>query len=153
MKPEPDTPTAAEVLARVRERLQRQGAAVPASHSSAATQGGPSDVAVLRQLLGAVQAAHSQVGVVNPRPPGLVSGLIQGVKRVLRRMLAWYTRPMVEYQSLTNQFLAEATRLLEQQQAQLRGLEERFTRHSEESQLPAPAEGDRKRDKPEPGGL
>lgn len=64
------------------------------------------------------------MGVVNPRPPGLHNDLIQLIKRLMRRMLSWYMRPLVDYQAATTQFLAGAAQILERQQTQLRGLEE-----------------------------
>jgi ABC-type transporter Mla subunit MlaD len=79
---------------------------------------------VLRQLVAEAQAAQGRVGVVNPRLPGLHNDLIQLVKKLMRRMLSWYTRPLLDYHAATTQFLAEAAQMLERQQTQLRGLEE-----------------------------
>jgi len=42
----------------------------------------------------------------------------------MRRMLSWYTRPLVDCHAATTQFLAEAAQMLERQETQLRGLEE-----------------------------
>jgi O-antigen chain-terminating methyltransferase len=45
----------------------------------------------------AVQGTR-QVGQINPRPPGVVNGCIQFVKKVMRRSLTWYTRPLHYFQ-------------------------------------------------------
>jgi len=120
----------AEVLERIRSRLSQQGpTSLSAEPGSAApTFSSPAAAAnttvVLHQLLAAVQAAHAQVGLINPRPPGLHNQLIQLVKKVVRRLLTWYTRPLVRYQALNIQFLNQATQIIERQQAQLRWLQE-----------------------------
>ncbi|MBI3678919.1 MAG: class I SAM-dependent methyltransferase [Acidobacteria bacterium] len=37
------------------------------------------------------------IGTVNPRPPGLVNGLIQSVKRTIARGLGWFVRDQIEF--------------------------------------------------------
>ena len=39
-------------------------------------------------------SAAEQVGEVNPRLPGFANDQIQFVKRLMRRSLGWYTRPL-----------------------------------------------------------
>jgi hypothetical protein len=119
-----------KVLEKIRSRLSQQGpTSQPAEPGSAASAfSSPAAAAnttvVLHQLLAAVQAAHAQVGLINPRPAGLHNQLIQLVKKVLRRLLTWYTRPLIQYQALNIQFLNQATQIIERQQAQLRWLQE-----------------------------
>lgn len=132
-KKEEAAPTPAEVLERVRRRLARQASTPPGrpepnlAPSGAPPAGTPStDAAVLHQRLAALQTAHAQFGVVNPRRPGLHNDFIQLLKRGMRRLLGWYTRPLVQYQAATNQFLGEATQILDRQQTHVRGLEERI---------------------------
>jgi len=49
------------------------------------------------------------VGVVNPRPPGLLNNLIQSAKKQMQRGLAWYTRPLKQFHSaVIDAILAEA---------------------------------------------
>lgn len=127
-------PEVAKVLARIRSRLSQEGptslatepgSAPPTFSSSAAAA---NTTVVLHQLLAAVQAAHAQVGRINPRPPGLHNQLIQLVKKAVRRLLTWYTRPLVQYQALDIQFLNQATQIMERQQAQLLWLKEELER-------------------------
>lgn len=120
------TPSVAEILERIRDRLRRQARSVPSTPAPGSQPAGaPSaDFAVLRQLVAEAEAAQRRVGVVNPRLPGLHNDLIQLVKKLMRRMLSWYTRPLADYHAATTQFLVEAAQMLERQQTQLRGLEE-----------------------------
>ena len=120
------TSSVAEVLGRIRDRLrcQARSTALTSDRGVQAAGAASADMAVLRQLVAEAQAAQRRVGVINPRPSGLHNDLIQYVKKLMRRALGWYTRPLVDYQAATTQFLAEAAQLLERQQTQLRGLEE-----------------------------
>lgn len=117
----------AEVLERIRARLQQQSLAslsvVPRAHPVVGRE--PCEEPVMRRLLEALLVAQSQIGVVNPRPPGMHNALIQGVKRLLRGLLSWYTRPLVQYHTLNNQFLSEAIQIFERQQEQLQTLAEK----------------------------
>jgi len=54
-----------------------------------------------------VREAAAAVGQLNPRNPGLVNYLIQASKRVLRRSLTWYTRPLQEFDSRVTEALQE----------------------------------------------
>ena len=128
-------PDVAQVLKKIRERLASQVRAEVASGASSAAPVAPAatdSVAVLRQLLAATQTATSQIGALNPRRPGLLNSLIQWFKRVLRRLLTWYTRPITQVHSLNTQFLGEATQLLERHDTQLRGLEQQLREQAAE---------------------
>jgi hypothetical protein len=79
---------------------------------------------VLRQFAAEAEAAGRRFGQVNPRPPGLGNNLIQLIKKLMRRTLGWYTRPLVDYHAATTHFLLQAIQILESQEAQLRASEE-----------------------------
>ena len=55
----------------------------------------------------------NQVGTINPRRRGLHNDLIQLLKRVLRRALMWYTRPLHEFHGSVVRTLNETARALE----------------------------------------
>ena len=63
----------------------------------------------------------SQVGQINPRAPGLVNAAIQFVKKVMRRSLTWYTRPI-------HYFQGGVIRALQQTLVLLRGHDESLQR-------------------------
>lgn len=123
------SPDVAEVLKKIRERLASQVRAEVTTGAAAAVTaapGTPDTVGVLRQLLAATQSATSQIGALNPRRPGLVNSFIQWLKRVMRRLLTWYTRPITQVHSLNAQFLDEATSLLERHETQVQALEQQL---------------------------
>jgi hypothetical protein len=118
----------AEVLEKIRARLRPQveaelRAGEQAGESSESRSLG---VAALRQQLGAILSAHRQVGTVNPRHPGLINSLIQLLKRFMRRSLAWYIRPNVEFQSHVIKFLTETAETFEREQSRLGLLEKKI---------------------------
>jgi hypothetical protein len=114
-----------EILERIRTRLAEQVKFGFASGSGSSYRNGgvPVSTTHLRLLLEEIRSLHSQVGAVNPRPAGPINDAIQLFKRVLRRILRWYTRPIVRYQATTTQFLDEVTETLERDQSKLRSLE------------------------------
>jgi len=114
-----------EVLERIRARLAEQVKSGFAGGSGSSHRNGSEPVSVprLRVLLDEIRSLHSQVGAVNPRPAGPINDAIQLFKRVLRRILGWYTRPIVRYQATTLQFLGEVTEILERDQSRLQSLE------------------------------
>jgi len=115
----------AEILERIRERLRDQTQTRPSTpDSNSQTSSASANLAVLRQLAADAEAAGQRIGRVNPRPPGLGNNLIQLIKKLMRRTLGWYTRPLVDYHAATMQFLLQAIQILERQEAQLRSLEE-----------------------------
>jgi 2-polyprenyl-3-methyl-5-hydroxy-6-metoxy-1,4-benzoquinol methylase len=73
---------------------------VAARHPSTAVVRTPLALVDLTPLLHARDAAESKVaaiGVVNPRPPGLLNNLIQSVKHRISRSLQWFVREQVEF--------------------------------------------------------
>ncbi len=57
------------------------------------------DLGELRRSLDECKTLLNAVGTINPRPPGLHNELIQLVKKLIARMLAWYTRPLHQFNS------------------------------------------------------
>jgi len=55
------------------------------------------DLMPLLHARDAARAKVASIGQVNPRPPGLVNGAIQLVKRALARSLGWFVRDQVEF--------------------------------------------------------
>ena len=86
----------AELLAIVREVRER----VRARHPEATGGASPVPLPDLMPLVHARDAAMGKVaaiGSVNPRPGGLVNGLVQGWKRFVARVLDWHVREQVEF--------------------------------------------------------
>ena len=55
------------------------------------------DFGEIRPALARCKKLSRAVGTIGPRPPGLHNDLIQLVKKLLARSLAWYTRPQCEF--------------------------------------------------------
>lgn len=121
-------PDIAEVLGRIRARLQMKVEAdLHPGDRVAPSSGSPSgNVVSLQGLLGPILNAHCQIGMINPRRPGLINSLIQTFKRSLRRVLTWYTRPIAEFQATTIEFLNETAEILGRDQSRLAGLEKKI---------------------------
>lgn len=117
-----------EVLERIRARLRTRAEADLRAEGGIAlsNESSSADVGALRQRLGAIVSAHRQVGEVNPRHPGPINSLIQTSKRFLRRILMWYTRPNVEFQAHTIQFLNDTAEIFGHEQSRLAGLEKKI---------------------------
>jgi hypothetical protein len=118
----------AEVLAKIRARLRSQ---VETEFRAADQVAEPSEspsvgVAALRRQLGAISSAHRQVGALNPRHPGLINNLIQLLKRLMRRSLAWYIRPNIEFQSQVIKFLSDTAETFEREETRLARLEKKI---------------------------
>ena len=114
-----------EIMDRMREgvRLGRearaQGAMPHASPFGTAHQEGSAatgslhDLSELRRNVAATYAQWNQVGVLNPRRPGLHNKLIQLFKKALARILSWYTRPLLEFHASVTRSLQESMRSIE----------------------------------------
>src|SRR5271157_4280293 len=71
------------------------------------------DAAELRRNLHDCNTLHNAVGSLNPRNPGLHNDLIQFAKKLTRRGLSWYTRPLHQFQGAVTRTLNEVARALE----------------------------------------
>ena len=67
----------------------------------------PYDFEELRRTLALVENRRKGVGVVNPRPPGLLNHLLQAIKQSLARALGWYTRPANDFNASVGRSLHE----------------------------------------------
>ena len=67
----------------------------------------------LRRAVAAVEGLKNAVGTINPRPPGWHNALAQHIKRWLARGLAWYTRPVREFNASVSQTLEQIVSALE----------------------------------------
>ena len=63
------------------------------------------DVSDLKRNLSDCNSLHGAVGSLNPRPPGLHNSLIQFAKKLMRRGLSWYTRPLHQFQGAVTRTL------------------------------------------------
>jgi hypothetical protein len=61
----------------------------------------------VRRGAAALEGLRMAVGVVNPRPPGWRNHLIQVVKKLLARVLNWYTQPLYEFNVSVGRSLEE----------------------------------------------
>jgi SAM-dependent methyltransferase len=120
-----------EIMERVRERvrLRRQASNLGAIQPSTEPKGpaeAPAetyDLGELRRNLADCNLSHSAVGTINPRRPGPHNSLIQFLKKVMRRSLTWYTRPLHSFHGSVIRTLNEATRAIEDLQLRLVNLE------------------------------
>lgn len=118
-----------EVIARIRERVRARHAGQPEYSTPRTPQAlnftPPSSGYDLRELhanLAACNALHSAVGTLNPRRPGVHNQAIQFVKKIMRRSLTWYTRPLHLFHGAVTRTLNETTRALEQLQTEINDL-------------------------------
>jgi 2-polyprenyl-3-methyl-5-hydroxy-6-metoxy-1,4-benzoquinol methylase len=118
--------------AEILERLRRQIAGVRQDKISNVTAGSraaapfqpstpsPSlDLSSLRLEVETATTGHRDSGQINPRPPGVANSLIQFHKKVMRRSLTWYTRPIHVFQAAVIRALQEIIRALEAQREDL----------------------------------
>jgi SAM-dependent methyltransferase len=117
---QPLSPEAAVIL----ERLRQQNAHFETQATPPEVERVPvapeepsvDDLAPLRAEVETALAGHRDVGQINPRRPGLHNRVIQFVKKVMRRSLSWYTRPIHVFQSAVIRALQNIVSLLQGQQ-------------------------------------
>jgi O-antigen chain-terminating methyltransferase len=82
----------AAVLADIRQRVR-------ARHPNGTVLGDVPlpDLTPLLHARDAAEAKVASIGTVNPRPPGLVNSIAQGLKRLVARALNWHVREQVEF--------------------------------------------------------
>jgi O-antigen chain-terminating methyltransferase len=84
----------------------------------------------LRDEIALSEEGHRQSGQLNPRPPGVLNSAAQFGKKVMRRSLTWYTRPLHVFQGAVIRALQHTANILDEQRGQLH-------RHSEALALQA----------------
>ena len=106
-----------EILAKVRERVQArrpQPATAPSTFKSGSGASSDANMGELRRNLYDCNALYNAVGKLNPRVPGLLSRIIQFVKKLMRRALTWYTRPLLQFHGSVTRTLNETAKILEE---------------------------------------
>ena len=71
------------------------------------------DLDDLRRALVDLEGRNNAVGTLNPRLPGWHNDLIQLIKKLLARLLSWYTRPLYEFNASVSRSLEEVVRALD----------------------------------------
>ncbi len=67
----------------------------------------------LRRAAATLERVRKEVGILNPRNPGLHNNLIQRAKRLLARSLNWYVRPLNEFNATVSRSLEEMVSVLD----------------------------------------
>ena len=94
-----------EIRERIRKRLERTVPAAP-ELPLPSLEG-------LKEAATAARSLAAAIGTLNPRPPGLVNGVVQAVKHALARMLEWHVRPQRDFNHATMECLARTAEILE----------------------------------------
>ena len=79
----------------------------------------------LRVELDTALEGSRRTGQLNPRHRGPVNGLIQFFKKVMRRSLTWYTRPLHLFQAAVIRSLQQIIAILSNYRDQIQGIAER----------------------------
>ncbi len=108
----PEQPSVQELLGNIRERV-RSRAPERTRERPPAVVDSLGNLSELQRQLHECNLLCGAVGTLNPRNPGLVNAGIQFAKRVMRRGLSWYTRPLHQFQEAATRTLNETTKLLE----------------------------------------
>lgn len=98
-----------QILVRLREQL-------PATFIEVAAA---SEVGAIPKVLESCVNASAMVGEINPRHPGFLNDQIQSVKRLMRKSLGWYTRPLRLFHAALIRALQQFATALEKQQEML----------------------------------
>ena len=102
MSPEEITATAQEIRDRVRERYQKRVPEV-ADFELPSLDG-------LGNARDAAEGHVASIGRVNPRPPGLVNNIVQGLKKLVGRALDWHIRDQVDFNRAVVRFMDTSDR-------------------------------------------
>ncbi len=103
-----------EILKRLRQHVEaKSGLRVIKAQDEALASAGPEyDLSISKRIEKRAEHFQKSFGQINPRPAGPHNALIQGVKKIIRRTVTWYMRPI---QGMTDGLLdlgREHTRLL-----------------------------------------
>ena len=88
-------PAGEELLAVIQAVRDRVRARYPSG--SVAPNAPLADLMPVVHARDAAEAKVAAIGSVNPRPPGLVNGVLQAVKKLVARALDWHVREQVEF--------------------------------------------------------
>jgi SAM-dependent methyltransferase len=107
-----------DIIERIRKKARlRAQAANPDERS--AMHSSPYHLNALPARSASASHLADQIGEINPRRPGLLNDLAQKLKRALRRMLSWYTRPLRAFDDSVIGALAETAQSIESLQENL----------------------------------
>jgi len=87
-------PPASTATERILSQLERYYPTILPQASASLAYSDARDGTRLRAEVEACESAAAMVGELNPRHPGFLNNRIQSVKRLMRRSLGWYTRPL-----------------------------------------------------------
>ena len=115
----------AEVIENIRTQLKKKIEADIHSGRLAETATGFSPVynSELEPLLISIEEAHKMVGKVNPRHSGIINELIQSFKKLIQRILRWYTYPIIQFQISTIRFFHKIAEIQSTRQSEIMELE------------------------------
>jgi O-antigen chain-terminating methyltransferase len=88
---------------------------------------GSDELLEFRNQIAQAQEASRQTGQLNPRDPGAVNRAVQFGKKVMRRLLSWYTRPLQSFQAAVIGALQKTGSVLEEHLSQLQSHSEALT--------------------------
>lgn len=104
-----------QIVIRLRERLPVTDPEVAGVYKVGAV-GEILELTDLRVALESCVNVSAMVGEINPRHPGFLNDRIQSVKRLMRRSLGWYTRPLRLFHRAVIHTLQQFAAALENQQ-------------------------------------
>ena len=117
-----------EIRERVRGRYQKEVAEIPDFTLPALDP--------LGHARDAAEGKSASIGTVNPRPPGLLNGAVQAVKRKIARALHWFVRDQVDFNHAVTCYMdANLEASIEQNHHLLRLAKEIASREEEHSKL------------------
>jgi O-antigen chain-terminating methyltransferase len=139
-----------EVMRRIRARVEERNAASsqPPSSPSSESHKEPTnstgrtefvtanleiyanDLESVRAEIATALEGTRQVGQINPRNPGLHNDAIQFAKKVMRRSLAWYTRPHHHFQGGAIRALQRMTDVVANHEQSLHKISQELSRHA-----------------------
>ncbi len=105
------------------QNIRRKIADRPPSNF-AKTDAGAKQPAPIHREIAAALTAHSQVGQLDPPLPGLQHGTVYFLRKLMRRSLAWYTRPIHLFQGAVIRNMQAVAKELQAIRSELQRLDE-----------------------------
>lgn len=84
------------------------------------------DIYLLRRELAVARALSAAAGTINPRPPGLHNQAIQFFKKLIRKLISWYSRPLQQFDVAMGDVMAHQVRVLQALSDRFDEIEERL---------------------------
>ncbi len=92
---------------------------------------GSEEVLQLRNEIALAEEGSRQTGQLNPRQPGALNNAVQFGKKVMRRSLSWYTRPLHLFQGAVIRSLQHGGNILDDHRGQLHKHSEALNLHAD----------------------